>query len=130
MVTEERKGLQDRTEMIGACIKNNRKRLKITQKQLADRVGVSEHHLSMLENGRKNLSSVVVRKIAKELGISSDELFQGEEYVIKRNNADYHWLWATPTQTIAECVQLGKLREQITDRACQKAMIKLIQLLR
>ncbi len=41
------------------------------------------------------------------------------------------WMaWATPTQTIAECVQLGKLREQITDRACQKAMIKLIQLLR
>lgn len=41
------------------------------------------------------------------------------------------WMaWATPTQTITECVQLGKLREQITDRACQKAMIKLIQLLR
>ena len=41
------------------------------------------------------------------------------------------WMaWATPTQTITECVQWGKLREQITDRACQKAMIKLIQLLR
>ena len=41
------------------------------------------------------------------------------------------WMaWTTPTQTITECVQLGKLREQITDRACQKAMIKLIQLLR
>ena len=41
------------------------------------------------------------------------------------------WMaWTTPTQTIAECVQLGKLREQITDRACQKAIIKLIQLLR
>lgn len=41
------------------------------------------------------------------------------------------WMaWATPEQTITECVHLGKLREQITDRACQKAMVKLIQLLR
>ena len=110
MVTDERKGLQDRTEMIGACIKNNRKRLKITQKQLADRVGVSEHHLSMLENGRKNLSSVVVRKIAKELGISSDELFQGEEYVIKRNNADYHWLCRIYTpKEISEALKIAEI---------------------
>lgn len=41
------------------------------------------------------------------------------------------WMaWATPEQTITECVHLGKLRDQITDRACQKAMVKLIQLLR
>jgi transcriptional regulator with XRE-family HTH domain len=92
MVTEEKNGLQNQTEMIGICIRNNRKRLKITQKQLADRVGVSEHHLSMLENGRRNTSSLLIRKIAKELGISTEELFQGEEYVIKQNNADYQRL--------------------------------------
>ena len=39
------------------------------------------------------------------------------------------WIaWATPQGTTAECFHLGKLREQITDRACVKALIKMIQL--
>jgi len=40
------------------------------------------------------------------------------------------WMaWATPEGTTAECFHLGKLREQITDRACTKALVKMIQLL-
>ena len=40
------------------------------------------------------------------------------------------WIaWATPNGTFAECFHLGKLREQVTDRACQKALIGLLQLL-
>ena len=34
------------------------------------------------------------------------------------------WIgWATPAGSSAECFQLGKLREQVTDRACMKALI-------
>ena len=41
------------------------------------------------------------------------------------------WMaWATPQNTYAECFHLGKLREQITDRACAKALVKLIEILR
>ena len=41
------------------------------------------------------------------------------------------WIaWATPKGTYAECFHLGKLREQVTDRACTKALVRLIQLLR
>ena len=41
------------------------------------------------------------------------------------------WMaWATPNGTFAECFQLGKLREQITDRACTKALVKMIELLK
>lgn len=40
------------------------------------------------------------------------------------------WIaWATPEGTTAECFHLGKLREQITDRACMKALIGLIRML-
>lgn len=40
------------------------------------------------------------------------------------------WIaWTTPNGTFAECFRLGKLREQITDRACTKALVKMIQLL-
>lgn len=38
------------------------------------------------------------------------------------------WIaWATPNGTTAECFKLGKLREQITDRACTKALIGLLK---
>ena len=40
------------------------------------------------------------------------------------------WIaWATPENTYAECFQLGKLREQVTDRACMKALIGLLRIL-
>ena len=40
------------------------------------------------------------------------------------------WIaWATPNGTFAERFQLGKLREQITDRACTKALVKMLQLI-
>jgi len=40
------------------------------------------------------------------------------------------WIaWATPDGTTAECFHLGRLREQITDRACTKALIKLLKML-
>jgi len=37
---------------------------------------------------------------------------------------------ATPDKVYSECFHLGKLREQITDRACTKALVKLLKLLR
>ena len=38
------------------------------------------------------------------------------------------WIaWATPEGTTAECFHLGKLREQITDRACMKALVGMIK---
>ncbi len=40
------------------------------------------------------------------------------------------WIaWATPDGTYAECCQLGKLREQITLRACTKALVKQLSIL-
>jgi len=41
------------------------------------------------------------------------------------------WIaWATPQGTTAECFHLGKLREQITDRACTKALVRLLQIIK
>ena len=36
---------------------------------------------------------------------------------------------ATPQKVYSECLHLGKLREQITDRACTKTLVKLLRLL-
>ena len=41
------------------------------------------------------------------------------------------WIaWATPEGTTAECFHLGKLREQVTDRACMKALVGLLKILK
>ena len=41
------------------------------------------------------------------------------------------WIaWSTPKGTYAECFHLGKLREQVTDRACQKALVGLLRILK
>lgn len=41
------------------------------------------------------------------------------------------WIaWATPEGTTAECFHLGKLREQITDRACIKALVGLLNIIK
>ena len=37
---------------------------------------------------------------------------------------------ATPDKVYSECLHLGKLREQITDRACTKALVKLLHILK
>ena len=37
---------------------------------------------------------------------------------------------ATPNKVYSECFHLGKLREQITDRACMKALIGLLKILK
>ncbi|MBR6492313.1 MAG: CinA family protein, partial [Paludibacteraceae bacterium] len=34
---------------------------------------------------------------------------------------------ATPDAVYTECLHLGKLREQITDRACTKVLVKLLK---
>ena len=40
------------------------------------------------------------------------------------------WMaWATPEGTTAECFHLGKLREQVTDRACLKALVGLLRII-
>lgn len=41
------------------------------------------------------------------------------------------WIaWATPEGTMAECFHLGHLREQITDRACMKALVGLLGIIK
>ena len=35
--------------------------------------------------------------------------------------------WATPEKVYTECFHLGKLREQVTDRACTKALVGLLK---
>lgn len=94
----------------GSRIKKYRKRLKITQKQLADMVGISVNYLAMLEKDRRNASAIVLRKLARELGVEIEELKMGDEYAKGRNLAQYQVLCKTyNSDEISEALQIAAI---------------------
>jgi transcriptional regulator with XRE-family HTH domain len=59
----------------GEKIRDLRKKLGLSQRDLADRVGIDFTYLSKIENNRADPpSEEVIKKLAKELGTDSDEL--------------------------------------------------------
>lgn len=63
-------------------IKTRRKQLKMTQKQLAEKVGVTSAYIQQLENGIKtNPNLQLVSSIAEELNLPLEELFDDETLI-------------------------------------------------
>ncbi len=60
---------------IGKRIQQCRKKRKITQAQLAERVGISTNYLSSLERGIYNIKLELLVAILNELDCSADEVF-------------------------------------------------------
>lgn len=59
----------------GQNFKQIRKRMNVTQEELAKRTNISRSYLSDIENGNKNPSIQTVKKLADKLGISVNDLF-------------------------------------------------------
>lgn len=51
----------------------------MTQRGLAEKVGVSEPWMSSVVNGRRKPSLYLVMRISEELGISQEEVMENEE---------------------------------------------------
>jgi len=56
-------------------LREMRMKNRLTQKQLAERVGTSEVYISTLENGRRTPPFIIADKIAKELEVPVEMLF-------------------------------------------------------
>ena len=67
---------------LGKRIIERRKALKITQQELAQAVGVTPQHISLIEQDRTAPSLVVLPKLAEELGVTTDYLISGKEIII------------------------------------------------
>lgn len=61
---------------LGKRIKTERKKKKITQEELAEKVGLSVQHINNIENNRKKCSLETFVKIANVLSVSTDYLLQ------------------------------------------------------
>lgn len=62
----------------GQNLKAIRKRMKLTQTEMAERIGISQSYLADIEHNRKNISLAVVLRIAKGLNISVNKLINDD----------------------------------------------------
>jgi len=67
---------------LGQRIRKRRQILKITQQQLAQALGVTPQHISLIEQEKANPSLTLLPKLAEELGVSADYLLSGKEGII------------------------------------------------
>lgn len=66
----------------GERLLNRRKALKITQQSLAEALGVTPQHISLIEQDKATPSLNLVAGLAKELGVTTDYLISGQESVL------------------------------------------------
>ena len=53
----------------GVSIRGGRSKEGLTQKQLADMIGISQHHISEMENGKRPIGKETARKLATALNV-------------------------------------------------------------
>lgn len=71
-------------ESIGSRIKEVREQKGLTQKQVAEEVGITEATLSRYENDLREPKAEIVSKLAKALGVSSD-------FLLGKTNVQQPW---------------------------------------
>jgi transcriptional regulator with XRE-family HTH domain len=67
---------------IGKRIRKRRQILEMTQKELAEAIGVTPQHISAIEQDKRDPSLSSLGKLAEELGVTIDYLVTGKESVI------------------------------------------------
>lgn len=65
--------------LIGKRVRETRKQQKISQERLAELTGVSAGYISHIETARKKASLSILIRIANALGITVDELLNGNQ---------------------------------------------------
>ena len=66
-------------EKIGQFIKNIRKENKLTQKELADKLGVTYQAVSKWENGKNAPDISIIKEMSKMFNVDIDEILDGEK---------------------------------------------------
>ncbi|MFD0699463.1 helix-turn-helix domain-containing protein [Myroides pelagicus] len=60
----------------GLIIQRERKKLKISQEELAFRAGLHRTYIGMIERGEKNITLINIHKLANALQIPLSKLFE------------------------------------------------------
>jgi len=74
--TQEQEGIDGgRASHVGAFIREQRERSRISLRKLADTAGISNPYLSQIERGLRKPSAEILKGIAKSLSISAETLY-------------------------------------------------------
>lgn len=76
-------------EKIGQFIKKIREENKLTQKELADKLGVTFQAVSKWENGKNVPDISIMKEMSKMFNVDIDEILDGEKKDKKKNNYLY-----------------------------------------
>ncbi|SFC53452.1 helix-turn-helix domain-containing protein [Flavobacterium phragmitis] len=79
----------------------------ISQEELADLIGMTQSNYSRRENGHKKISEVEWIRIAKELGVSKEEIYEPDEDPAPKSDA-LKMLQFTMPNFILEHIELLK----------------------
>ena len=90
MATRKTKAKTNRIIKIGKRVSKRRKDLKIKQNELAERLDISNNHMSSIENQRENPSLDVFVMLCNELSVTPDYLLLGNMHTnnIQKNIID------------------------------------------
>jgi len=72
----KRKGQSDIRERFGLAVKTRREELAWTQEDLAGKAGLHRTYLSDCERGTRNVSLVIIERLAGALDLSLAEFFE------------------------------------------------------
>jgi len=112
-------------ENIGKFIAKLRKEKKLTQEQLAERLGVHNRSVSRWENGNSMPDYAVLPMLANELGVSAAELVEGKKKETKSfllNEAAYMESY----RILIEVSQNAAEGEKYTDKEKQEIVEQLL----
>ena len=87
--------------VFGENVKYYRKKLQLSQEQLADKLEISPKHLSTIETGATFVSAELLEKITQQLLVSASALFYSVD------------------ETLTDDSVLGRI-DQMIDKECEK----------
>jgi len=56
-------------DLPGVCLRGSRYKEGLTQKQLAEMIGIPQRHISMMENGKRPIGKEMAKRLGKALNI-------------------------------------------------------------
>ena len=68
---ESAKGLIEKYTEAGLMIRGARDKSEMTQKQLAEKLGVKPHHISEMEHGKRSIGKAMAKRLSEVLGVSN-----------------------------------------------------------
>lgn len=98
-------------DKVGERIRQERKRLRLTQEQLAVEIPISESYLALIETGKRTMSVDILEKLAERFSVTTDYLLLREDADIDGENTR-RWLQMVNGRSEIEIVAALELLEQ------------------